>query len=362
MSPSRHKRNSPRSIIKIWIDLDNTPHVPFFVPIIRELESRGYLVVLSARDAFQVCELADRKSLQYKKIGRHFGKNKILKLMGLFLRTIQLFPFLLREKPDLALSHGSRSQVLLCNTFRVPTVVVMDYEHSQTIPAAHPRWEIAPEALYGEKLHTENARVKYYRGIKEDVYIPDFVPNPRILEELKLDRNDFVATIRPPADEAHYRNPESDKLLVEVMERICRLKNICIILLPRNHQQEKALRTEHPNWFDNCRMIIPDHAIEALNLLWFSDLVISGGGTMNREAAALGVPVYSIFRGPLGAVDRMLENESKLVIIRSVDEIRKKISLVPRDKNRRPDHQARPALDDIVNHIESIINVECNSK
>jgi len=46
--------------MKIWIDLDNTPHVPFFKPIIRELEKRGHEVVLTARDAFQVCELADR--------------------------------------------------------------------------------------------------------------------------------------------------------------------------------------------------------------------------------------------------------------------------------------------------------------
>ena len=101
--------------MKIWIDLDNTPHVPFFKPIIRELEQRGYTVVLTARDAFQVCELASRSNLAYTKVGRHYGKNRFMKVLGLVWRSLQLLPFVMREKPALGLSHGSRAQILLCN-------------------------------------------------------------------------------------------------------------------------------------------------------------------------------------------------------------------------------------------------------
>ena len=172
--------------MKIWIDLDNTPHVPFFAPVIQELERRGHEVVLTARDAFQVCELADRMGLSYRKIGRHYGGNPIMKVAGLFWRSGQLLPFYLREKPDVALSHGSRAQTLLLNLLRVPTVLITDYEHSRTIPLASPKWVILPEALSHSGLHIGTKRVRYYRGIKEDVYAPNLRPDPSILTELGL--------------------------------------------------------------------------------------------------------------------------------------------------------------------------------
>ena len=118
--------------MRIWIDLDNTPHIPFFRPIIRELEKRGHRVALTARDAFQVCELADKFGMRYTKVGRHYGKNRFLKVWGLVWRSLQLLPFVWKQKPDLALSHGSRAQILLCNLLRIPTVMVMDYEHAET--------------------------------------------------------------------------------------------------------------------------------------------------------------------------------------------------------------------------------------
>src|ERR1035438_6374612 len=131
--------------MKIWIDLENTPHIPFFKPIIRELERKGYEVVLTARDAFQVCELANRFGLAYIKVGRHYGKNRFLKVFGLGWRSVQLVPFVLREKPALGLSHGSRAQILLCNLVRIPTVLIMDYEHAKTPLLLRPRWEIVPD-------------------------------------------------------------------------------------------------------------------------------------------------------------------------------------------------------------------------
>jgi predicted glycosyltransferase len=94
---------------KIWIDLDNSPHVPFFAPIIEELERAGCSVLVTARDCFQVCELADLLHLEYRRVGHHYGKNKVLKLTGLCWRALQLLSSVVRYKPQLALSHGSRS-------------------------------------------------------------------------------------------------------------------------------------------------------------------------------------------------------------------------------------------------------------
>src|ERR1700731_210264 len=117
--------------MRIWIDLDNSPHVPFFAPIIDELEKAGYSVLVTARDCFQVCELADLMQLKYRLVGRHYGKNKVLKLTGLCWRALQLMPEMLRFRPQLALSHGSRSQLVVANLLGIPSVTVADYEFAK---------------------------------------------------------------------------------------------------------------------------------------------------------------------------------------------------------------------------------------
>lgn len=319
----------------VWIDLDNTPHVPFFRPIIRDLEAKGVNVVVTAREAFQVCELADLLGVSYRKIGRHHGKNPIRKVWGLIWRSIQLLPFALRQRPSIALSHGSRSQILLCNILRIPTVMIMDYEHAKTPLLLRPRWEIVPAALYHESLQCKTTeRILTYEGIKEDVYAPDFQPDDTLRDVLGIDRDRIVVTVRPPATEAHYHNPESDVLFMEFMNMACSRADVQVVLLPRNKKQESHLRNSWPQWFRDQAVIVPTTAIDGLNLLWYSDLVVSGGGTMNREAAALSLPVYSIFRGPIGLVDRQLEQEGRLVLIENIAQVREKIVLKRRERKR----------------------------
>ena len=347
---------------KVWIDLDNTPHVPFFKPIIRELEKRGYKIVLTARDAFQVCELATQSGLVYTKIGRHYGKNRLLKVVGLVWRSLQLFPFVLREKPIMGLSHGSRAQILLCNLLRIPTVMVMDYEHAQTPLLLRPRWEIVPDVLFNENLQCKTrARIRKYKGIKEDVYAPEFKPAPELRRQLHLEDNQVIVTVRPPATEAHYHNPESESFFVAFMDRAFRTPGVKMVLLPRNRAQETQIKTNWPQWFKDSKVVVPNGAVDGLNLLWHSDLVVSGGGTMNREAAALGVPVYSIFRGKSGAVDRHLQSQGKMTLIESLEEVNKKILLVPRNKEDRAASGPREALQDILEQVEDIIRLDCRN-
>src|SRR2546422_1839142 len=195
---------------KIWIDMDNSPHVPFFKPIMLELEKRGYSIVLTARDCFQVCELADLFNLHYKKIGHHYGKNKLLKVTGLFLRALQLLPTGLNEKPVLAVSHGSRAQLLAAMILRIPSISMDDYEYSREI--ADPTWMIMPEVIPEDYVKAAKDRVFRYPGIKEDVYVTSFQPDPNLREFLGLEPTELVVTIRPPATEAHYHNPLSEKL------------------------------------------------------------------------------------------------------------------------------------------------------
>ena len=345
----------------VWIDLDNTPHVPFFRPIVRELEKRGFKVVVTARDAFQVCELATRFGLSYVQIGRHYGKNRLLKVWGLGWRSLQLLPFVLRQRPQLGLSHGSRSQILLCNLMRIPTVMVMDYEHAQTPPLVRPRWEIVPEVLFNENLHCKTKeRIRTYQGIKEDVYAPEFKPDPALRRQLQLADNEIIVTVRPPASEAHYHNPESDKLFLQFMERAYRTPGLKVVLLPRNKAQESQIKANWPNWFKGGKVVIPNGAVDGLNLLWHSDLVVSGGGTMNREAAALGVPVYSIFRGKSGAVDRQLASQGRMTLVESIEDVQIKILLEPRKRDFLPASRPREALRQVVEQIEDILKLDCH--
>jgi predicted glycosyltransferase len=349
--------------MKVWIDLDNTPHIPFFRPIIAELEKRGHTVVLTARDAFQVCELADRFGIKFKKIGRHYGKNRLMKIWGLAWRSLQLLPFALREKPDIGLSHGARAQILLCNLLRLPTVMVMDYEHAQTPPLVRPRWEIVPEVLLKEDLHCKTReRIRSYQGIKEDVYAPSFQPDAGLVHQLGLNTNKIIATVRPPANEAHYHNPESELFFVEFMKRAVATPDTKVVLLPRNKNQEADIQKNWPQWFESSKVIVPREAVDGMNLLWHSDLVVSGGGTMNREAAALGVPVYSIFRGKSGAVDRYLQSQNKMTLIQSVDEVRNRILIQRRQKSDVHQPAGQDALHQIVDHVESIMQLECSAK
>ncbi|MBN1308719.1 MAG: DUF354 domain-containing protein [Chitinispirillaceae bacterium] len=336
----------------IWIDLDNTPHVVFFKPIIRELESRGYHIVVSARDCFQVCGLADLVGIKYSRIGKHYGKNKLIKGVGLIIRSVQMIPFALKVKPLLALSHGSRSQLLLSKFLRLKSIVIYDYEHSKELWITKPTWHFAPKVVTDElKVGTVEGYYSY-PGIKEDVYVPDFVPDESLRRQFGISREDIMVTIRPPATEAHYHNPEAEQLLRTVIKHLIASSETRIIMLPRNDRQKETIVREWHTLFADKKIRIPLQVVDGLNLIWNSDLVISGGGTMNREAAALLVPVYSIFRGPLGSVDRYLEQEKRLFMLRSEEEVVKKIIIRQRDRSGDDfKKQKREACNVIINNI-----------
>jgi len=344
--------------MNIWIDLDNSPHVPFFVPIIRELERRGYGIALTARDAFQVCELANLHGLKYKRVGHHYGKHRALKAYGLCVRTAELFPTAWSVKPDIAVSHGSRSQLLTAAIMGIPSIVILDYEFAKLLVFSSQTWVMAPEVIPNSSIHHNQGRVLTYPGIKEDVYVAGFKPDPSIQGQLGLG-DKVVVTVRPPANEAHYHNPASDELFHAAIEFIGAIPNTMIVLLPRNSTQDASARKTWPALFSAGKMIVPEHAHDGLNLIWHSDLVISGGGTMNREAAALGVPVYSIFRGRIGAVDRHLADTGRLVLIESPNDVRTKIIPAARPRTAGPAQSAGNALMAVVDNIVKVVELKC---
>jgi predicted glycosyltransferase len=342
----------------IWIDLDNSPHVPFFAPIIEELESRGYSVLVTARDCFQVSRLADIFHLNYKLIGRHYGKHFLLKGLGLCIRAAELMPLAIQHRPSLAISHGSRSQLVSARVLGIPTVIIGDYEFAKLFAGIRPHWLIVPDVIPYDAVKNFKTRVLTYTGIKEEVYAPRFKPESSILQKLGLSEDDMVVTVRPPATEAHYHVHESEELFDEVIDYLGEHPEAKTVLLPRNQNQEHAIRNARPDWFKTGQVIVPD-TLDGMNLIWHSDLVISGGGTMNREAAALGVPVYSIFRGKIGAVDRHLAATGKLTLIETRDQVRSKLLLKRRYRNKERAEGTNATLESIIQHICRIAEEEC---
>lgn len=344
---------------KIWIDLDNSPHVPFFRPIIEELEKKGYEVVITARDAYQVHELLIFYGVSAKMVGRHYGKIKAFKALGTCWRALELSAVVRGEKPVLSVSHGSRGCLLASTLLGIPNVMLTDYEFVAKIPAVKPAWIMVPSVVPDDNLSLHGAKVLKYPGIKEDVYLSKFRPDPTLRKRLGIAADALLVTVRPPATEAHYHNPEAEPLLTESLNLFLQDSEARIILLPRNQRQEAELRSAWAEALASRKLLIPDHVEDGLNLIWNSDLVISGGGTMNREAAAMGVPVYSIFRGKIGAVDRYLAQEGRLVMVETVEDVRTKIKAVRRSRQlQRSNGRNVSALETIVDNIVHILDAQ----
>lgn len=345
----------PVRIRKVWIDLENSPHVPFFIPIIEELETRGYSVIVTARDAYQVCELLDYYELSAKVLGRHYGKNKLLKVAGVCLRAAKLAALMACESPDIGVSHGSRSQLLACFALGIPDLTLYDYEFTSTTGFIKPTWIMVPEVVPLENIKIHNCPIVKYPGIKEDVYLSRFKPSP-LRRKLNVGESDLLVLLRPPATEAHYHNPESELLFKEVLDYLTEKQDARTVILPRNERQAAEVRDQCTAQLASGKMIIPDHVEDGLNLIWNSDLVISGGGTMNREAAAMGVPVYSIFRGKIGAVDRYLEKVGRLQMLETTSDVRRKLKMVRRTRSMNPVQSgASPTLKIVVENIVSMV-------
>jgi predicted glycosyltransferase len=317
---------------KIWIDIENSPHVLFFRPLIREFERRGFDVLITVRDYAQAIGLARLHGLDFIRVGRHYGRHKLMKLAGMLVRCLRLIPIVLRERPDVAFSHGCRSQYVTARLMRIPSAMAYDYEHSARVPLFNPDLELAPEVVAAV---TRRGTVRGYPGIKEDVYCGDLVPDPSLRGTLGIGDDEVLVTVRPPATLAHYHHKQSETLYGSVMDRLCRDARTRVVVVPRTADQAESIRRARPDAVQAGKIIIPDRVLDGLNLVWCSDLVVSGGGTMIREAAALNVPAYSTFGGRTGAVDRYLEESGKLALLRSEQDIERKLRLEPRD--RQPD-------------------------
>ena len=323
-NPSSRRRQAPKTVhpVRIWIDITNAPHVLVLGPVIRRLLDLGHEVSVTARDFSQTLPLLEQHGIRHTVVGRHQGRRVTRKALGLLGRTVRLAAFGARNRFDLALSHGSNDLAIAAFFLRIPHVTMFDYEFARLAHNVNLRLStkiLIPDAIPSEPLHAYGGRdekIDKYPGLKEEYYLSDFVPDPSILRGLGIDSRKIIIVMRTAPDFAMYHRFENS-LFLDLLEEFSSRPEAVTVLLPRTPEQRRELEQK-----GYSNVLIPQGAIDAQSLIQAADLVVGGGGTMNREAVALGTPAYTLFEGKLGAIDRMLIEQGRLVKVERVDDVR----------------------------------------
>jgi predicted glycosyltransferase len=320
--------------MRVWVDLTNSPHPLVLRPVVERLRAAGHDVEVTARDFAQTVELSERLGLGATVIGRHRGGRITGKAVGLASRSSALARWARARRFDVAIGHGSNDVTVAAAVLRVPSATMFDYEWASVqhnVNCRLARAVVVPDAIPPERLRRYGAKgkIRRYPGLKEEYYLADFEPDKAVLDELGLDGAVPIVVVRTPPDVSLYHRFAND-LLPSVLER---LRASQTVVLPRTEAQRGELLADGG-------FTVPSHAIDAQSLIAYADLVISAGGTMNREAVALGVPVFTTFEGRLGAVDEQLIRDGRLRKLSSPDEL----SIVKRPAAASERNRRDPAL------------------
>jgi len=297
---------------KIWIDITNSPHVLFFEPLIKMLEKEGVEFLITTRPYQQTIELLKQKNLNYKIIGKHYGKNKFRKAFGLFFRSFLLWKEIIKQKNQISfsISHGSPYCSIASNFAGIYNLWTLDGDKAKDIITPSVKFankviipEIVPKENY-VKMGTREEKITQYPGLKEEVYLWNFKPNKRYLEEIGVENHKPVILIRPEASKAVYI--KETEFLIPLIKTL--KEDNSIILIPRTLDQNVAYKR-----LFGSSIFVPTEALDGPNVIANSSLVISAGGTINREAVVLGKRVISTFREELLTVDKwLIENKFML--------------------------------------------------
>jgi predicted glycosyltransferase len=299
--------------VNVWVDMTASAHVLVFRPLIRLLREDGHEVEITAREYAQTLQLLELHGLQAEVIGRHGGRSRLGKARSLVTRLRALRRWANRRDFDVALAHGSHELTLTARRLGIPSATTFDYEfawlqHQLGCRAA--TRVVVPDAIPPERLArygAEPPKLVQYEGLKEEYYLADFEPDPGVLAPWSLDRDKVLVVLRPPPDVSLYHR-HSNPLFPQTLTFLGERDDVHAFVLPRTpEQRDYVRRLELPS------VIVPEQAVDAQSLIALADLVVSAGGTMNREAAALRVPVYTTYGGRLGGVDEALIREGRLV-------------------------------------------------
>jgi predicted glycosyltransferase len=298
--------------MRVWIDMTASAHVLVFRPLIRLLRDRGNEVEVTAREYAQTLQLLELHGIEADVIGRHGGRSRFGKLRAMTARLGALRRWASERAFDVALAHGSHELTMTARRLDIPSATTFDYEfawlqHQLGCRAA--TRVVVPDSIPPERLAGYGAKppkLVQYPGLKEEYYLADFQPNRSVLDPFPVDRERVLVVLRPPPDVSLYHR-HSNPLFPQTVDFLGRHHAVQAIVLPRTEEQREFVRgLALPS------LILPERAVDAQSLIACADLVVSAGGTMNREAAALGVPVYTTYGGRLGGVDEELIRQGRL--------------------------------------------------
>jgi predicted glycosyltransferase len=298
--------------VRVWIDMSAPAHVLVFRPLVDILRERGHDVELTAREYAQTTELLRLHGLEAEVIGRHGGRTRTAKLGTMVTRLSGLRRWAKRRGFDIALAHGSHYLTMAARSLGIPSGTTHDYEYASLqhhLGFRAATRVVVPEAIPPERLVQYGVRppkLRQYPGLKEEYYLADFEPDPSVLERFPHDPSKVLVVVRTPPDVSLYHR-KSNPLFPQVLGLLGRHEGVQAVVLPRTPEQREFVRE-----LDLPSVVVAEEAVDAQSLIAFSDLVVSAGGTMNREAAALGVPVYTTYGGRLGGVDEALIREGRL--------------------------------------------------
>ena len=305
---------------RIWVDLTNPAHVVVLRPLVELLEADEHEVTLTARPLSHTTELLDDWGHPYTAIGHHGGASRLGKALAAGSRTAQAFAFARGKRFDYGLAHGSTDLPPVARVLGFPDTTMFDYEWARLQHELNCRLAtrvLVPDAIPAERIAPYGARppkLVRYPGLKEEYYLAGFEPDPSVLDELGLDREPVIAVVRTAPSYALYLGGSENELLPRVLRRLLD-EGAQVVVLARTDEQRHALRELDPE------LVIPERAVDGRSLAALADLVVSAGGTMIREAAVLGTPVWSIFEGRLGAVDEQLVAEGRVRLLRDPQEL-----------------------------------------
>ncbi|MBV9941354.1 MAG: DUF354 domain-containing protein [Solirubrobacterales bacterium] len=297
--------------MRIWFDMTASAHPIVFRPVIQRLRARGHEVLITARDYAQTLGILELQGLDYIAVGRHGGASRARKLAALASRTARLHRWS-RGRFDLAVAHGSNDLALAAGWARIPAVNTFDYEFAvqqHNIGCRLATLVMTPDAIPPERLRrfgVSGEKLRQYPGLKEEYYLADFTPDDTILDRLGVDASRVVVVVRPPPDVSLYHR-KANPLFPRVLDHLGRLDHVQAVVLPRTDAQRRLVKA-----LGLPAVIVADGAVDAQSLIAAADLVVSAGGSMNREAVALGVPVYTTYGGRLGGVDESLIRSGRL--------------------------------------------------
>ncbi len=305
--------------MRVWFDMTAPAHPIVLRPVIERLSAAGHDVHVTARDYAQTLGILDRLGIPYQAIGRHGGASRPRKLASLLSRTARMGVVGRRGRFDLAIAHGSNDLPLAAAALGIPEVNTFDYEWATVqhrIGCRLAARVVVPEWIPPERLRpygVTDEKLRRYPGLKEEYYLADFEADTRVLDELGVDPSRIVAVLRPPPDVSLYQ-PASNLIFPQVLRALGSRDDVHAVVVPRTEQQRTDVRALRlPS------ILVPERAIDAQSLIALADLVVSAGGTMNREAVALGTPVYGTFSGRLGGVDEALIRAGRLRKLTSVE-------------------------------------------